>query len=85
MLSSFSGIQSPQVTAACGSCLGLPWPQGYRPNSGAPAFSTSCPSLPERICWWWCHGFVDIASIFRADGVFMELVSAWMRFASPAG
>lgn len=33
------------------------------------------------ICWWWWRGSVDMASIFRADGVFMELASAWMRFA----
>lgn len=81
MLSSSLGIQSPQVTAACGSWLGLAWPQLYWPNSGAPAFSTSCPSLPGPICQWWCHGSVDIASVFRADGVFMELASAWVRFA----
>lgn len=84
VLSSSPGIQNPQVTAACGSWWGWHGPRATGQNGGAPAFaklSTSCPSLPGPICWWWCHGSVDIASIFRADGVLMELASSWMRFA----
>lgn len=81
MLSSSLGIQSAQVAAACGSWWGWCGPRAASKKAVPLQNCTSCPSLPGPICGWWCRDSVDIASIFRADRVLMEVASAWMRFA----